>query len=95
MQETQTDLTTLAQLLGEDFSDLRPLGEEGGLSRLFRAHKVSLNVDVVIKRMRMDPEHPADVQREARVMTSLRHQYLPRIFDLKLGRTGTATPSWS
>ena len=88
MQETQTDLTTLAQLLGEDFTGLRPLGEEGGLSRLFRAHKVSLNVDVVIKRMRMDPEHPADVQREARVMTSLRHQYLPRIFDLKLGEDG-------
>ena len=88
MQQTQIDLAMLAQLLGEDFTDLRPLGEEGGMSRLFRAHKVSLDVDVVIKRMPMDPEHPADVQREARVMTSLRHQYLPRIFDLKLGTDG-------
>lgn len=88
MQETQMDLDMLAGLLGEDFTDLRPLGESGGLSRLFRARKRSLNVDVVIKRMRMDPEHPADVQREARVMTSLRHQFLPRIFDLKIGSDG-------
>lgn len=88
MLETQADLTELAQLLGEDFTDLRPLGEEGGMSRLFRAHKRSLDVDVVIKRMRMDPESPTDVQREARVMTSLRHQYLPRIFDLKMGEDG-------
>ncbi len=81
-------LETLALLLGEDFSDLRPLGEDGGLSRLFSAHKRSLDLDVVIKRMRMDPNRPADVQREARVMTSLRHQYLPRIFDFKTDGDG-------
>ena len=78
----------LATLLGDDFTDLRPLGANGGLSRLFRAHKSSLNVDVVIKRMRMDPNRPADVQREARIITALRHQYLPRIFDFKTDGSG-------
>lgn len=80
--------TALKQILGDDFDDIRPLGEDGGLSRLFRARKKSLNVDVVIKRMRVDPNRPADVQREARVMTGLRHQYLPRIFDLKMDGQG-------
>lgn len=77
-----------ARLLGEDFTDIRPLGENGGLSNLYRAHKKSLDIDVVVKRMKMDPTHPADVQREARIMTSLRHQYLPRIFDLKTDQEG-------
>ena len=88
MQKTRTPLEDLAEILGGDFTDLRPLGEEGGMSRLFRAHKTSLDVDVVIKRMRVDPRRPADVQREARVMTALRHQFLPRIFDLKMGGDG-------
>ena len=48
-------LDQLRELLGEDFDDVRPLGEDGGMSRLFRAHKRSLDLDVVIKRMRMDP----------------------------------------
>lgn len=78
----------LQQLLGADFTDIRPLGEAGGLSSLFRAHKQSLDVDVVIKRMRMDPGRPADVRREARVLTSLRHQFLPRIFDFKTDGAG-------
>ena len=67
---------------------MRPLGEDGGMSRLFRAHKRSLDLDVVIKRMRMDPSRPADVRREAKVMTSLRHQFLPRIFDFKTDGAG-------
>lgn len=81
-------LQALAILLGDDFDQLRPLGADGGLSRLFRARKRSLNVDVVIKRMRMDPSRPADVQREARIITALRHQYLPRIFDFKTDGQG-------
>ena len=88
MSTIATNLLPLAQLLGEDFDDIRPLGEDGGMSRLFRAHKRSLDLDVVIKRMRLDPSHPADVRREAKVMTSLRHQFLPRIFDFKVDGEG-------
>lgn len=76
------------QILGSDYVQVRPLGEDGGLSRLFRAHKQSLDVDVVIKRMKMDPRHPANVKREVKVMTNLRHQYLPRIFDFKTDQQG-------
>lgn len=76
----------LSRLLGDDFTDLRPLGESGGLSRLFRAHKVSLDVDVVIKRMKMDPR--SDARREARILTSLRHQYLPRVYGFETDAEG-------
>ena len=79
---------TIVRVLGEDFSNIRPLGEMGGLSSLYRAHKNSLDIDVVVKRMKMDPSHPTDVQREAHIMTNLRHQYLPRIFDLKTDDQG-------
>ena len=85
---TTAALSSLARLLGEDFDDIRPLGEDGGMSRLFRAHKRSLDLDVVIKRMRLDPSRPADERREAKVMTSLRHQFLPRIFDFKVDGEG-------
>lgn len=85
---TTASLDQLKTLLGEDFDDVRPLGEDGGMSRLFRAHKRSLDLDVVVKRMRMDPSCPADVRREAKVMTGLRHQFLPRIFDFKTDGEG-------
>ena len=78
----------LDQILGDDYIQIRPLGEDGGLSRLFRARKQSLDVDVVIKRMKMDLRHPANIKREVKVMTSLRHQYLPRIFDFRTDQQG-------
>lgn len=78
----------LNQILGNDYINVRPLGEDGGLSRLFHAHKQSLDVDVVIKRMKMDTQHLANVKREVKVMTSLRHQYMPRIFDFKTDQQG-------
>lgn len=85
MSET---MDSLERLLGDDFTHLRPLNEDGGMSRLFRAHKRSLNVDVVIKQMPLDPKDQEYVQREARIMTGLRHQFLPRIFDFKSGGDG-------
>lgn len=70
-------------LLGADYDELAPLREDGGLSRLFRARHLGLGMDVVIKRMKMNPRSPLDVKQEARVMTGLRHQFLPRIIDFK------------
>lgn len=81
-------LDQLRELLGEDFDDVRHLGEDGGMSRLFRTRKRSLDLDVVIKRMWMASSRPADVRREAKVMTNLRHQFLPRIFDFKTDGAG-------
>ena len=37
--------------LGSGYSSIRPLGE-GGMGTLYRAHKDSLDVDVVIKRVK-------------------------------------------
>ena len=37
--------------LGSGYSAIRPLGE-GGMGTLYRAHKDSLDVDVVIKRVK-------------------------------------------
>ncbi len=81
-------LAELAALLGNDFEEIRPLGADGGMSRLFRARKISLGMDVVIKRMQIDHSDPASVKREAKVMTGLRHQFLPRILDFKSDSQG-------
>lgn len=71
-----------------DLTDIRPLNARGGLSNLFRAHKVGLDVDVVIKRVKKTYRGMMDEKGEARIMTALRHQYLPRIYDLKTADDG-------
>ena len=76
------------EVLGDDLVDVRPLGQQGGFSNLFRAHKVGLDVDVVIKRVQGRFQGRLDQRGEARIMTALRHQYLPRIYDLKLASDG-------
>ncbi len=88
MSNVASVLDTLNRMLGPDIVDIRPLGEEGGMSRLFRGYKRSLEVDVVIKQMPMYFSDPAEVKREVRVMTSLRHQYLPRVYDFKTDGMG-------
>lgn len=72
----------------QDLVDIRPLNATGGFSNLFRAHKVGLDVDVVIKRVKMVFKGRVNEQSEARIMTALRHQYLPRIYDLKQASDG-------
>ncbi len=78
----------LEALLGADYDNLAPLQKDGGLSRLFRARHLGLGMDVVIKRMKMNPRSPLDVKQEAKVMTGLRHQFLPRIIDFKTDSEG-------
>ena len=76
------------EVLGQDLVDLRPLGRQGGFSNLFRAHKVGLDVDVVIKRVKSQFRGRMDEASEARILTGLRHQYLPRIYDFKRASDG-------
>lgn len=71
-----------------DLVDIRPLNATGGFSNLFRAHKVGLDVDVVIKRVKKVYKGRMNETGEARIMTALRHQYLPRIYDLKAASDG-------
>lgn len=76
------------EVCGDDLTDVRPLNASGGFSSLFRAHKTGLDIDVVIKRVKKQYAGRMDEQSEARIMTALRHQYLPRIYDLKIAGDG-------
>jgi len=76
------------EVCGEDIVDVQPLNATGGFSNLFRAHKRGLDVDVVIKRVKKVYKGKLNDQSEAKIMTALRHQYLPRIYDLKTASDG-------
>ena len=75
------------EVLG-DIVDVHPLSQQGGFSNLFYGHKVGLDTDVVIKRVRRDYRGRMDEQSEARILISLRHQYLPRVYDFKRASDG-------
>lgn len=67
--------------LGSGYSSIRPLGE-GGMGTLYRAHKDSLDVDVVIKRVKQKFKGRMDERAEANILKTLKHKYLPRIYDV-------------
>ena len=67
--------------LGSSYSSIRPLGE-GGMGTLYRAHKDSLDVDVVIKRVKQKFKGRMDERAEANILKTLKHKYLPRIYDV-------------
>ena len=67
--------------LGNGYSAIRPLGE-GGMGTLYRAHKDSLDVDVVIKRVKQKFKGRMDERAEANILKTLKHKYLPRIYDV-------------
>ena len=67
--------------LGSGYSAIRPLGE-GGMGTLYRAHKDSLDVDVVIKRVKQKFKGRMDERAEANILKMLKHKYLPRIYDV-------------
>lgn len=67
--------------LGSGYSAIRPLGE-GGMGTLYRAHKDSLDVDVVIKRVKQKFKGRMDERAESNILKTLKHKYLPRIYDV-------------
>lgn len=71
-----------------DYENIRPLGSEGGLGDLFRAHKKGLDVEVVIKRVKNSFRGRLDQENEANILKGLKHQYLPRIYDVIPGEDG-------
>ena len=85
---SESDLDIPIGVLGKDIINVRPLGAEGGMSNLFRAHKVGLDIDDVIKRTKRSFQSKIDERSEARIMTALSHQYLPKIFDLQTAADG-------
>lgn len=75
---------TFAQLcadIGSGYSGIRPL-DEGGMGTLYRAHKDSLDVEVVIKYVKQKFRGRMDERAEANILKTLKHKYLPRIYDI-------------
>ena len=68
-------------VLGPDYENITPMSA-GGMGELFRAHKRGLDVDVVIKRVKAQLRGKLDETREADILKNLRHQFLPRIYDI-------------
>ena len=58
------------------------------MSDLFLAHKKGLDLDVVIKRVHRQLRRDIDQRNEADVLKTLKHQYLPRIYDVIQGPEG-------
>lgn len=92
MQENKAGAEVLApipaEVLGNDIVNVKPLRQQGGFSNLFSGHKVGLDTDVVIKRVRRAYHGRMDDKSEARILTELRHQYLPRVYDVILAGDG-------
>lgn len=70
----------IGKQLGPEYVDIRPMGE-GGMGTLFQAHRLGLDVDVVIKRVKQKYVGKLDQRAEANILKRLKHSYLPRIYD--------------
>lgn len=71
-----------------DYENIRVLNHLGGMGDLFVAHKRGMNVDVVIKRTQLRYQHVMNQETEAEILKNLKHQYLPRIYDVIYGNDG-------
>lgn len=80
--------TTIYGFTHPDYENVRVLNRLGGTGDLFAAHKKGLNIDVVIKRTQPRFRHVLQQESEATILKSLKHQYLPRIYDVIYGQDG-------
>lgn len=77
----------IGKQLGPEYVDIRTMSE-GGMGTLFRAHRLGLDVDVVIKRVKQQYVGTLDQRAEADILKRLKHSYLPRIYDIIQGDDG-------
>ncbi len=77
----------IGKQLGAEYIDIQPMSE-GGMGTLFRAHRLGLDVDVVIKRFKQKYLGALDQRAEADILKRLKHRYLPRIYDIIQGSDG-------
>ncbi len=71
-----------------DYENIRVLNQLGGTGDLFIAHKRGMNIDVVIKRTQLRYQHRMNQETESNILKNLKHQYLPRIYDVIYGSDG-------
>lgn len=80
--------TIISGFTHPDYENIRVLNQLGGTGDLFAAHKKGLNIDVVIKRTQPRFRNVLQQESEANILKSLKHQYLPRIYDVLYGEDG-------
>ena len=80
-EQAQQELAQVAHDLGFQYDHFDTL-DKGGMGVLYRARKISLNAEVVIKRAKSKFKGKFDEKSEAMLLTSLKHSYLPRIYDI-------------
>lgn len=73
---------------GWDYEDIQPLNSKAGMSDLFRAHKKGMNIEVVIKRVQQSVQANLDQKNESEILKTIKHQYLPQIYDVIAGKDG-------
>lgn len=71
-----------------DYDGIRVLSEKGGLGDIFIGHKIGLDVQVVIKRTKQSGSRIINQEQEANILKNLKHQYLPRIYDMIVSGDG-------
>lgn len=71
-----------------DYDNIRVLNKLGGTGDVFAAHKKGMNIEVVIKRTQLQYQHQINQENESTILKSLKHQYLPRIYDVLYGNDG-------
>lgn len=71
-----------------DYENIRVLNRLGGTGDLFVAHKKGMDIDVVIKRTQLQYHKFMNQEKESSILKNLRHQYLPRIYDVLYGKDG-------
>ena len=74
--------TESVSVLGPDYEHMTRMSSSGGMGELFRAHKRGLDVEVVVKRVKAQLHGAVSETREANILINLRHQFLPRIYDI-------------
>ena len=76
---------------GWDYEDIHPLNSKAGMSDLFRAHKKGMNIEVVIKRVQQDVQANLNQKNESEILKTVKHQYLPQVYDFLAVGTGVYT----
>lgn len=71
-----------------DYENIHVLNRLGGTGDVFAAHKKGMDIDVVIKRTQVQYHDRIKQENESTILKSLKHQYLPRIYDVLYGQDG-------
>ncbi len=87
MNTQSHDIRQIAKDLYPNYDQLEPLGH-GGMGDLFKGRKTGLNVPIVVKVIKVNLKGRLDERQEAEILKGLKHEYLPRIYDVIENKDG-------